>query len=74
MQSGGGVDVVDEVWQIGSNIIDGFVFCHLDRRDLQLLHEAFGFCTITTLCSTPHTPEIFVVRENAPMWGPYWIG
>ena len=37
MQSGGVVDVIDEVWQIGGDIIEGFVFGSIDRLDLQRL-------------------------------------
>lgn len=33
MQSVGVVDVVDEVWQIGGNVIEGFILRGVDRLD-----------------------------------------
>ncbi len=69
MQPGGVFDVVEEVWQICRDVIEGLVLGHIDSLDLQRLHEAFGLLVIIRIPSMAHGPDEAVALEDAPVPG-----
>ena len=42
VQSAGVVDLIDEAWKVGSDVLEGLIGHGIDGLDLQRLHEALG--------------------------------
>ena len=65
----GVVDVVDESRQARGDIVEGLVFCDIDRLDLRRFYEALGLRIVTGISSPAHGPDKEISLQGPPMTG-----
>ena len=63
------VNVVDEVWQVCRDILEGFIFCRIDCFHFQGFHEALSLRIVIEVTSAAHGSDKAMLLENAPVSG-----
>ena len=67
VQSAGVVDLIDEAWKVGSDVLEGLIGHGIDGLDLQRLHEALGLGVVVRIAAAPHRSDETMLGEGLPV-------
>ena len=54
VESASVVDLVDEAWKVGCNVLEGFIGHEIHSFDFECLHEALGLGIIIRIAAPAH--------------------
>ena len=63
MQAPGVVDLIDEVGNIGRDVVEGLIGHQVDGLDLQGLHEALGLGVVVRIAAPAHRTDQPMLME-----------
>ena len=64
MESAGVVNLVDEAWKIGCNVLEGFVSHQIHGFDLEGLHEALRLGVVVGIAAPAHRADEAVLAQD----------